>query len=111
MSTYHQILYHIVFATKYRRAVLVKPHRAELFRYMAGALKNAKSHVYQVNGIEDHVHLLTSMHPTVTVSNLVKNLKIATHNWIKSEAFFPRLKLGRRAVLHSPAPTVTSIRL
>lgn len=50
MRTYTQILYHIVFGTKYREAVLVKENRQELFNYIWGILKKKKCYLYRVNG-------------------------------------------------------------
>lgn len=92
MSTYVQLLYHIVFSTKNRELCLHRQARPELFRYISGVLKNAKCHVYQINGIEDHLHILTSLHPTVSIATLVKDIKISTHNWIKSKDIFPQFQ-------------------
>jgi REP element-mobilizing transposase RayT len=59
MSTHAQIYYHIVFSTKDRVRVLKADHREDLFRYIWGIVKNRNSHLYRVNGAEDHVHILT----------------------------------------------------
>lgn len=89
MSTYTQILYQIVFGTKYRRPTLIKPHRDEVFSYMAGVLRNHKCHVYNVNGVEDHVHIITHLHPSVALANVVKDLKISSHKFIDEQGFLP----------------------
>ncbi len=65
MSTYTQILYQIVYSTKYRRPTLVKENRSELFKYIWGILKNKKCHLYRINGVEDHLHIVTHIHPSV----------------------------------------------
>ncbi len=90
MATYTQILYQIVFSTKNRELTLVKEGRETLFRYIWGILKNEKCHLYRINGIEDHIHILTSLHPTVALSNLVKQLKVASSQFIKESKTFPR---------------------
>ena len=69
MSTYTQICYHIVFSTKDRAPALEVDGREQLFRYIWGIVKNRKSHLYRINGTADHVHILTSLHPT---SNLAE---------------------------------------
>jgi putative transposase len=88
MSSYTQILYHIVFATKGRRRVLDKPRRDDLFRYLWGVIKNHDSHLYRIGGVEDHVHILSSLHPTVALADFVKDLKVASSKWIKDECVF-----------------------
>ncbi len=89
MSTHTQILYQIIFSTKNRENVLIKEHREKLFRYIWGILKNKKCVLYQINGIEDHIHIATHIHPTIAVSSLVKDIKIASSVWIKEQNIFP----------------------
>ncbi|MDM8557686.1 IS200/IS605 family transposase [Candidatus Parabeggiatoa sp. HSG14] len=89
MSTYTQILYQIIFSTKDREPTLVKEDREKLFRYIWGILKNNKSHLYRINGMEDHIHILTSLHPTIALSSLVKDIKVASSKFIKENQVFP----------------------
>jgi putative transposase len=89
MSTYTQILYHIVFATKNRRRVLDQPRREDLFRYVWGIVKNHDCHLYRIGGVEDHVHILSSLHSTVALADLIKDIKVASSGWIKDERVFP----------------------
>jgi putative transposase len=90
MATYTQIIYHIVFATKHRERVLDKPRRDDLFRYVWGIVKNHDGHLFRINGIEDHVHILTSLHPTMTLADLVKAVKTGSAKWIKENQVFPQ---------------------
>ena len=92
MSTYKQIIYHIVFATKNRERVLDKPQREDLFRYIWGIIKNHESHLLRLNGVEDHLHILTSLHPTVSLAALVKAIKTGSSKWIKENSMFPRFE-------------------
>ena len=89
MSTYTQICYHIVFSTKGREPVLKVPRREELFRYIWGILQNRQSHLYRINGVDDHLHILTSLHPTVSLADLVKDIKTGSAHWIKDDSVFP----------------------
>jgi len=41
-------------------------------------MKNKKSHLYRINGVEDHLHIVTHLHPTVALSDLVKDIKVAS---------------------------------
>ncbi|MBW6482384.1 MAG: transposase [Vicingaceae bacterium] len=74
MSTYTQILYQIVFSTKYREPTFIKNNRDELFKYIWGVLKNKKCHLYRINGVEDHLHIVTQ----VSLSSLVKDIKVSS---------------------------------
>jgi putative transposase len=88
MSTYTQILYQIVFCPKYRTACLSKANRDELYKYISGILKSKKCHLYRINGIEDHIHIVCSIHPSVSVSSLVKDIKVSSSLYIKQNELF-----------------------
>ena len=75
MSTYGHALYQIVFSTKYRERTLVKSDRDKLFRYMWGVLEHKKCHLYRLGGVEDHIHIIVNIHPTNSVSNLIKDIQ------------------------------------
>ena len=89
MSTYTQILYQIVFSTKRRERTLQKDNCVELFKYMWGILKNKKCHLYRINGVEDHIHIVTHIHPTIALANLIKDIKLASSAFIKEKNLFP----------------------
>ncbi|MGH7144569.1 MAG: IS200/IS605 family transposase [Planctomycetota bacterium] len=92
MSTYTQFLYHIVFATKNRQPVLLPPGRPEFFLYLAGILRRRDSEILAINGVEDHVHLLVSLHPSVCLADLIKDLKLASGQWIRRKEIFPAFR-------------------
>lgn len=89
MSTFTQICYHVVFSTKDREPVLLADKREQLFRYTWGILKNKDCHLYRIGGVEDHVHILTGLHPTIALADLVKDLKTSTSKWIQENGVFP----------------------
>ena len=89
MSTYTQILYQIVFATKDHQLTMVEPGQERLYRFISGVLKNNNCHLYRINGVEDHLHIVTHLHPTVALSSLVKDIKLGASELIKKELIFP----------------------
>ena len=104
MSTYTQLLYQIVFSTKHREPVLVKENRPQLFKYIWGILKNKKCHLYRINGVEDHLHLITHIHPTIAISDFVKDIKLASSDFIKEEKLFKEFtnwQIGYAAISYS----------
>ncbi|WP_394995447.1 IS200/IS605 family transposase [Emticicia sp.] len=88
MGTFTQTLYQIVFSTKYRKKTLSRDERPELFKTIWGILKNNKCHLYRINGIEDHIHIITSLHPSVSLANLVKDIKLGSISFIKEKKIF-----------------------
>lgn len=104
MATYTQIIYHIIFSTKNRRPVLHAERREDLFRYTWGIIKNSKCHLFRINGVEDHLHILTSLHQTICLADLVKDIKTGSSKWIKENGVFPEFdhwQDGYAAFTHS----------
>ena len=89
MSTFSQSYYHIVFSTKNRENVLLTDEKEKLFKYIWGIVKNKKCYLYRINGIENHIHLLINLHPSICLSDLVKLIKSSTSKWIKEDGIFP----------------------
>lgn len=92
MSTYTQILYQIVFGTKNDEQTMVESGQKTLYKYIWGILKNKKCHLYRINGMEDHIHIVTHIHPTVALAYLIKDIKIASSEYIKTENLFPNFR-------------------
>lgn len=88
MSTYIQCVYQIVFSTKNRQPSLKKENRRELFKYVWGILENSKCHLYRINGVDDHIHIVTHLHQSIALADLVKNIKIASSQYIKDKTLF-----------------------
>jgi putative transposase len=82
MSTYTQILYQVVFGSKAYTPFLTTENENMLFAYIAGILKNKQCHSYIVGGACNHIHIITHLHPTVPLSMLVKDIKMASHKMI-----------------------------
>jgi REP element-mobilizing transposase RayT len=96
MSSYTQILYQIIFSTKNRENVLIKTNREKLYKYIWGILKNKKCILYRINGVEDHIHIVTHVHPSIAISSLVKDIKVSSSIWIKEQGLFPAFKAWQK---------------
>jgi putative transposase len=80
-----QVLLHIVFSTKERRPFLRDTGiRSELHRYLGGLADHSGCHAHVVGGVEDHVHMLCALSRTITIANLVREIKRASSLWIKT---------------------------
>ena len=89
MSTYTQIIYHIVFSTKNCENTLDYDKQEELFKYIWGIIKNKNGHLYRINGERDHLHILTSLHPSLALSDFIRDIKVASSKWIPEKKIFP----------------------
>ncbi len=82
MSSYRQILYHVILRTKDSKRTLIQMQSKELYAYISGIVKNKNSVLYRINGIEDHIHLLSDLHPSIALADYVKDIKVASSIWI-----------------------------
>ena len=90
-GTFSQIYIQIVFAVQGRQNLLQKEWRDEVFKYMSGIIKNKGQKPIIVNGVSDHVHAFIGLKPAMALSDLVRDVKnnssnfINDHAWIKSK--------------------------
>jgi REP element-mobilizing transposase RayT len=56
---------------------------------MWGVLNNNKIHVYRINGMEDHIHILMDLHPSLALADVIRDLKTASSIWLKDSELFP----------------------
>jgi putative transposase len=89
MSSYRQHLYHIVTRTKGSKPVLKSENASQLYAYIGGIIKNKNCHLYRINGMGDHIHILTDIHPTIASADFVKEIKTSSSSWMKGSGLFP----------------------
>jgi putative transposase len=86
-NTYSQIYIHIVFSVKGRQNLIHKNWRDELFKYICGIVKEKDQKVYAIGGVADHIHILVSVNPKITISDLVRDIKANSSKWINEKSF------------------------
>lgn len=84
-GTYHQIHLQIIFAVKGRANLLHKEWRQEVFKYMSGIIKAKGQKPIIVNGVSDHVHVFVGLKPVSNVSDLVRDIKNNSSNFINDQ--------------------------
>lgn len=84
-GTVTQIYVQAVFAVKGRYNLLQKPWRDDVFKYMAGIIKNKGQKPIIVNGVADHAHLFVGLKPSMAVSDLIRDVKNSTSNFINEQ--------------------------
>lgn len=86
--SYVSLMYHIIIRTKASQPTLSLAHSDELYRYIWGIVKNKNCILHRINGVEDHIHLLVSVHPTIALSDFMRELKAETSKMLKKTTGF-----------------------
>ena len=84
-STHLSLHYHVVFSTKERRAFIDQPWRERLHAYLGGAIRTAGGVPVAVGGVGDHAHLLIGLRATHRLSDVVRDIKSASSEWVHQE--------------------------
>ncbi|MCC7028587.1 MAG: IS200/IS605 family transposase [Saprospiraceae bacterium] len=85
-NTYSQIYVQIVFAVKYRKALLDKAWRSQVFGVMGNLINETQCKTIIVNGVEDHVHCFVGLKPATSVSELMKIVKAKSSKYINDHS-------------------------
>jgi putative transposase len=83
--TYAQNTLHVVFSTKERRRTISPELQPRLHSYVAGICKKCGMIVHAVNGMEEHIHLLIQLPPTLSLSDGVLAIKSNSSRWAREQ--------------------------
>ena len=86
-NTFSKIYIQIVFAVKYRKSLIDKSWRDELYKYICGVANGNNQKVYAIRGVEDHIHILIRLRPNICISDLVRDIKACSTKWINERGF------------------------
>jgi len=86
VSTFTNLLFHIVYSTKYRKPAIRLEWQDDLYGYLGGILRDQKGTLLKIGGVEDHVHLLAKLGPTIAISDVLRKLKANSSKWINERA-------------------------
>ena len=67
--------YHIVFAPKYRRQVIYGKIKADIGRILRELCEHKKVEIIEANACKDHIHMLVSIPPKLSVAQFMGYLK------------------------------------
>ncbi len=86
-NTYTQIHLQLIFAVKYRKALIGRSWKEELNKYITGIIQSQKHKLLIVNGVEDHIHILIGYRPHQSLSDLMQDIKGSSSTWINEKKF------------------------
>lgn len=81
-----QTVLHIVFSTKNRERWIDSTIRQKLHAYLAGTLRKHECEAFRIGGTDDHIHVVCTLSRTLTQADLVRLIKHAGSDWIKSQS-------------------------
>ncbi len=84
-NTYSQIYIQIVFTVKGRQCFIKESFREELQKYITGIVSKKKQKLYAIYCMPDHTHILVSMKPDLSASDLVRDIKSNSSSFIKEK--------------------------
>ena len=83
-NTFHQIYIQIVFSVKHKQNLIPNGKKEELHKYITGVVQEKKCKMITVNSVPDHIHIFIGLHPAVSISDLVKDIKLSTNALINN---------------------------
>lgn len=86
-GTFSQIYIQIVFAVKGRESLIHTSWEEELYKYISGIVTNKEQKLLAINGMNDHVHILIGMRPSCCLSDLVREIKKASNEFVNLKRF------------------------
>ena len=84
-DTYTQIYIQVVFAVKGRQALINHLWEEQLYKYITGTVQNKQQKMLAINGMPDHIHFLIGMKPSCCLSDLVREIKKSSNDFIKEQ--------------------------
>jgi putative transposase len=107
--TFTNLLTHFIFSTKEREPLIVPDLKSELYAYLGGLTRELKGKAYGINGTADHLHMLVSLPPAVSISEAMRFIKSNSSGWVRdkwSQSFGWQLGYGAFSVSKSNVPEV-----
>ena len=84
-GTFSQIYLQVVFAVKGRDSLISESWEEELYKYISGIVRNKEQKMLAINGMQDHIHFFIEMRPSCCLSDLVREIKKSSNDFIKEK--------------------------
>lgn len=86
-GTFSQIYIQVVFAVKGRESLIHVSWEEEMYKYISGIVRNKEQKLLAINGMPDHIHLLLGLRPNCCLSDLVREIKKSSNEFINKKKF------------------------
>ncbi len=88
-STHLSLHYHVVFGTKGREPSIALSWRPRLHAFLGGVIREMDAVPETVGGMADHVHVLMGLKSTHRLSDVVRDLKRSSSEWVHVNVPYP----------------------
>jgi putative transposase len=88
-NTYSQIYVQVVFAVEGRQNLIAKQNKEELHKYITGIASERGQKLLAIHCMPDHTHVLVGLKPSMALSDLVRDVKNGSSNFINQKAWVP----------------------
>ena len=78
-----RLYYHLVWATKERQPLITREREGKLYGYIISKADELGTIIHAIDGIENHVHLVASIPPKISISDFVQKIKGSSTHYIK----------------------------
>ncbi|MFO7615140.1 MAG: IS200/IS605 family transposase [Bacteroidales bacterium] len=89
-NTYSKMYVHVVFAVKFREAMITEDRRELLQKYMTGIVQKRNEKMLAIYCMPDHTHMLIGFQPSRSLSDLVRDVKTGTTIFMNEQRWFQK---------------------
>lgn len=86
-NTYTQLYVQFVFSVKGRENLIKEKFRDELEKVICGIINKHNCKTYAIYCNPDHTHIFVGLHPTISVSKLMEQVKSGSSNWLNEKKY------------------------
>jgi len=86
-NAYTQIRIHAIFAVENRVSLIGRGWRLPLYKRIVSILEHQRHKALTIGGTADHVHILFGLNTTQTVTEIVRQVKKASTEWVNRNGF------------------------
>ena len=92
------VLLHIIFSTKNQQPFIDEVIEPELYAYMTSIFTSCGSYVHKIGGVDDHIHIFCTLPRTLSISNLLEEIKKTLQNGLKPKDKNTMIFRGRKVL-------------
>ena len=89
-NSYTQLYAQIIFSPRCRQNLIHNRIKDDIYKYIVGIIKKKNQKPLIINGMPDHVHILLGFSPDITISDLVRDIKSNSTNFVNDNNLIQR---------------------
>ena len=81
-QTFSNLLFHVVFSTRYRKPYLDAELKPQILASLGGIVRELEGKALMINGAADHIHMLVALPPTISIAEALRVIKTNSSRWV-----------------------------